>query len=330
MSSFTQNELAIAKSVDLVAVAARLGYTPKRIGNYYTLKEMDSMRIYNRSHWCRFSRRYDSSNRGGSQIDFLRVFAGMEIKEAVFWLLDFAGYKRNTDRDISGDENTALKYQIKEKKENSHKKPFILPEPAADNAYIYDYLTKDRGISKDVVDYFVSLELVYESRNYHNVVFKGNDSNGRTRFASMRGVSDGRGKPFKCDVAGNDKRYGFNVANDKSTELVVFEAAIDMMSYVDIYRDFDTNKLALGMLADAPLETFLEEHPSVTDINFCLDNDVPGREAAEKLMKKYYELGYEVQDSPPPAGYKDYNEWLVKAKLEMTKGKDKSPLVLRY
>lgn len=97
MQNFTEDELAIAKSVDLVAVAANLGYTPKRIGNYYTLKEMDSMRIYNRSHWCRFSRRYEKGENGGSQIDFLRVFAGMDVKEAVFWLLDFAGYRRIND-----------------------------------------------------------------------------------------------------------------------------------------------------------------------------------------------------------------------------------------
>ena len=97
MQNFTEDELALAKSVDLVAVASSLGYTPKRIGNYYTLKEMDSMRIYNRSHWCRFSRRYEKGENGGSQIDFLRVFAGMDVKEAVFWLLDFAGYRRIND-----------------------------------------------------------------------------------------------------------------------------------------------------------------------------------------------------------------------------------------
>lgn len=50
MDRFTEEELAIAKSVDLVDVAAALGYTPKRIGRYHTLKEMDSMRIYNRKH----------------------------------------------------------------------------------------------------------------------------------------------------------------------------------------------------------------------------------------------------------------------------------------
>ena len=36
-----------------------------------------------------------------------------------------------------------------------------------------------------------------------------------------------------------------------------------------------------------------------------------------ELMRKYYELGYEVEDCPPPAGYKDYNEWLVAAKLNL-------------
>ena len=38
---FTDDELAIAKSVDLCAVAESLGYTVKRIGKYHTIKEMD-------------------------------------------------------------------------------------------------------------------------------------------------------------------------------------------------------------------------------------------------------------------------------------------------
>ena len=35
--SFTAEELALAKSVDLTAVAAILGYTVKKIGRYHTL-----------------------------------------------------------------------------------------------------------------------------------------------------------------------------------------------------------------------------------------------------------------------------------------------------
>ena len=163
----------------------------------------------------------------------------------------------------------------------------------------------------------MTLDLIYESRHYHNVVFKGMNKDGVTKFASMRGVFDKEGKLFKCDVAGNDKNFGFNVVNEDSTELVVFEAAIDLMSYVDIFWDFESNKLALGMLSDAPLETFLKEHPQITSIRFCLDNDEPGRKAANELATKYYGLGYDVDDTPPPAGVKDYNDWLKSSKLDM-------------
>ena len=39
--------------------------------------------------------------------------------------------------------------------------------------------------------------------------------------------------------------------------------------------------------------------------------------AALQLTEKYYGLGYDVEDCPPPAGYKDYNEWLVAAKTDL-------------
>ena len=79
---------------------------------------------------------------------------------------------------------------------------------------------------------------------------------------------------------------------------------------------FYCNKLALGMVSDAPLVTFLQEHPQITGIKFCRDNDEAGRKATEQLMQKYYELGYEVEDRPPPKNYKDYNGWLQEARKE--------------
>lgn len=307
-SGFTKQELAIAKSVDLTAVCKQLGYTVRRIGNYYTLKEMDSIRIYDRRSWFRWSREHDRGKNGGSQIDFLCVFAGMEVKEAVFWLLDLAGYRKDTEwkTDI-----------VVTEEKKTERIPFVLPLPAADNRYLYQYLMEERKLSKGTVDFFIGAGLIYEERRYHNIVFKGNDKSGLTRFASMRGVFDRDGKCFKCDVAGNDKHFGFNVWNRESTELEVFEGAIDLMSYADIYNDLHSNKLALGMLADAPLITFLQEHAQIQSIKFCLDNDEPGRSAAEKLMEKYYGFGYEVEDCPPPKQYKDYNRWLQEAKRSL-------------
>lgn len=180
----------------------------------------------------------------------------------------------------------------------------------------------ERKLSKRVVDEFVKKGLIYEEYHYHNIVFRGNDKTGKTRFASMRGVFDRDGHCFKCDVAGNDKNYGFNVWNEDSTELAVFEGAIDMLSHADIYNDFSGNRLALGMVSDAPLVTFLEEHKQIRSIKFCLDNDIAGRKATEQLMQKYYELGYEVEDCPPPKNHKDYNAWLQEARKENQQRED--------
>lgn len=306
---FTAEELEIAKSTDLCDVAASLGYTVKRIGRYHTLEEMDSMRIYGRKSWFRWSRKHDSSGRGGSQIDFLKTFAGLGTREAVFWLLDFAGYREFPE--------CGKKMQLKHRAEDAQaakKKEFVLPALAYDNSCLYSYLVHERMLSREVADYFVKRGLIYEAAGYHNIVFKGNDKDGITRFAFMRGISDRDGKSFKCDVAGSDKNYGFNLYREGSSRAAVFEAAIDAMSYVDIFQDYSSSLLALGMLSDAPLATFLSEHPQVQKIRFCLDNDGPGRRASAALIQKYYRLGYETEDRPPPDGCKDYNQWLQEIK----------------
>ena len=336
---FTAEELALAKQVDLCRVAEHLGYTVKRVGQYHTLKEMDSIRIYDRSHWCRFSRRHDKGENGGSQIDFLRVFAGMDVKEAVFWLLDFAGYRRDSmnDKTIHEEEPSAgglaagqhsfcgnrnLQNLAPAKEKEEKKKPFVLPEPAGSNAYLYRYLEQERGIARPVIDFFVGKGILYEAKNYHNIVFVGTDGKGVPKFASMWGVFDKDGKGFKCDVAGNDKRYGFHFHCPGSREVIVFEAAIDLMSYITMFpEDGRASMVALGMLADAPLATFLTEHPETEKIVFCLDNDEPGQKAAQALWKKYGDKGYLVDIFSPPEPYKDFNQWNVEQKKTQEKEK---------
>lgn len=312
---FTQKELEIAKQADLCAVAERLGYTVKRIGHYHTLKEMDSIRIYERKHWFRWSKRYEKGSNGGSQIDFLRVFAGLDVKEAVFWLLDFVGYQR--EESVRRIQNT-IPYQRKEEK----KKPFVLPEFAGSNVHLYRYLEHERMIARPVIDFFVKKGILYEAKNYHNIVFVGTDRNGVPRFASMRGTFDRNGKGFKCDVAGNDKRYGFHLYYGKSRKVIVFEAVIDLMSYITMFPQDRASMVALGMLADAPLETFLVEHPEVEEIQFCLDNDEHGRKAAAALQQKYTEKGYQTDIFLPPEPYKDFNQWNV----EMNKAREQEQI----
>lgn len=310
---FTQDEIMIAKQADLCAVASSMGYTVRRVGKYHTLKEMDSIRIYDRTHWYRWSER-----RGGSQIDFLKEFGGMDFVEAVEWLLDFVGYRKGQE--------VVKTMQAATPKRPEPKKVFLLPEHAGSNAYLYRYLEQERGIDRKVIDFFVKAGLLYEAKQYHNMIFVGTDATGTPRFASMRGVFDKDGTGFKCDVAGNDKRYSFNVVRQESSRVVVFEAAVDLMSYMTIYPMRKESMVALGMLADAPLQTFLKEHKGIKEIAFGLDNDSHGREAAAELMEKYRALGYLVEDVSPPGEYKDYNEWLVGGILqepEMRQGRNR-------
>ena len=95
MGMFTKNELERAKTVDIKAVASSMGYTVKRIGSLYTIKEMDSIRIYPDNHWYRWSGKSTNGITGGSQIDFMMEFGGMDIGEAVSYLLDFSGQGRD-------------------------------------------------------------------------------------------------------------------------------------------------------------------------------------------------------------------------------------------
>ena len=150
---------------------------------------------------------------------------------------------------------------------------------------------------------------MYESEKYHNIVFLGKNANGEVKFASQRGIHDMYGKPFKGDVPGNDKKYGVNLIPSESKEINVYEAAIDAMSDMDFRKDYKTGILALGMVSDGPLQTVLEEHPDIKTLNFCLDNDGPGRKAAKKLARKYVLEEYEVFVRLPPFG-KDYNFFL--------------------
>ena len=90
----------------------------------------------------------------------------------------------------------------------------------------------------------------------------------------------------------------------------------DPSIYIDIYGDYESNKVILGMLADRPLQTFLEEHRNIKYIEFCLDNDEPARVAVLGIpeqnksgyKEKYEAMGYAVTDSPAAPYGKDYNE----------------------
>ena len=285
--------MEIAKNTDLPDLLEHLGYSLKRLGRYYTTREMDSIRIKDRRIWKRYS-----NGTGGDAITFLQEFEGKGFREAVEYLLDFNGRARDSPRP------SRLRPPPEEEKPE-----FALPPANEDNRRVFAYLRK-RGIAPQVIRSFLNAGLLYEDAKYHNCVFVGRDNTGQPRFASKRGTYDKDGVSFKRDVLGSDKSVAFPIPCDPEVPWVlVFEAPIDLMSFCTLHREARSNAVALCGLYEGGLNTYLRDNPHLRHVVLCLDADDPGRTATEKLRAEYESRGLKVSTRTPAKG-KDWNEYL--------------------
>ena len=217
------------------------------------------------------------------------------------------------------------------------KKPFSMPFPNDSFYRVRRYLNQ-RGIRDEVLDYCVQLGILYESAPYNNAVFVGMDEQGEAKYAFLRGIYDSRGKSFRMEQEGSNKQYSFCVPPlGKSHRVAVYEACIDALAHMTL-EDGRTDKyrLSLGGIA-APkegaeratkkmkrpdaLEYFLKEHPEVTEIELCTDNDFAGRWACAQL-KEQYEEKYTVVCNLPQMEGADYGD-LAKQAVEKQKKQQK-------
>ena len=300
---FTDTEMQIAKETDLPELLTHLGYQVRRIGRYHTTAEMDSLRIKDRRKWFRYSQ-----NTGGDAITFLQQFCGKSFSEAVEYLLAFHGRARDSP-------TKAAPFV----KRDEVQKPFALPPRNADDRRVFAYLRK-RGIAPQVIRQFLNSGLVYEDAEHHNCVFVGKNNAGQAKYAGLRGTYDLDGPGFKGDAPGSDKNTGVSLPHDPRSDLVlVFEAPIDLMSYLTLHRN-TSNALALCGLYDGALQTYLQAHPEIRRIALCLDADEPGQKAAQQLQEKYQLQGYAVTVEKPRCG-KDWNEYLQRKICSRERGR---------
>ena len=177
-----------------------------------------------------------------------------------------------------------------------------------------------RGIHPDLIRECIKAGTLYESRRYQNCVFVGKDMEGRARFACLRGTRDS----FRMDVESSDKRYNFSLlaADPNCPRLAVAESPIDALSLATLVKLSrsewrDSHYLSLGGTAPRAMLQFLHDHPHVTQVSLCLDNDkagIVGMERLEQAILEDPDLAHRVTliyHNPPPAEHgKDYNEFL--------------------
>lgn len=280
----------------------------------FELKSHDSFKINGESslwHW-------KSRGIGGkSALDYLMHVEGCSFVEAVRLLCE---------------EQPCFIPQRHEEVERK-RPPFELPEKSPTTTRVEAYL-RCRGISQAVIDHCLQTGILYESLPYHNCVFVGRDAGGTPRYAALRGTYT-YGKQFKAESTGSDKRFGFCIEpTTESSAVAVFEAAIDAMAEMTLTGNAaDKYRLSLGGIyapeegrdipPPAALEEFLAQHPRVDRIEFCLDNDPPGRAAAAALARLYGER-YQVAVRLPPIEGFDYGDLAQAAMEYRTKNKAKN------
>ena len=246
-----------------------------------------------------------SQGKGGtSALDYLIIVEGYEFKDACNYLSDLMNIS----------EPVTTYY---------HPKPiksFELPIKDKNNDLVIRYLCEIRKIDKDIIDDFISKGMIYQSANFKNAVFVGYDKD-KPAYAFKRSIF----KNFKSDHAGSNKAFSFNYTNTNSNKLHVFEAAIDLLSYMTLlkmdemdYTEFNylslagaSDKIASKSEADIPiaLKAYLERNPNIKTIIFHLDNDKVGIGATAKIISILNSKCQCIDEHPKM--HKDVNELLL-------------------
>ena len=276
---YTQAQIDRANAVSLEDFLRTQGETLIKSGREYRWKEHDSLTVRG-NKWFRHSQ-----SKGGYPIDFVMEFYGKSFPEAVQMLTGESGEGQT---EATTAPPTA----------------FHLPLHNRTADRVIQYLCESRGLNKTLVEAFLLSGDIYEDAKRHNVVFVGRDRNGTPRYAHVRGTAD----TFRQDITGSDKSYPFRYEGN-SNQLFVFEAPIDLLSFICLYpQDWQTRSyLALGGVSGKALDRFLSERKDTRKVFLCLDSDTAGNEACTRLAQS---ISVEIAVIRLVPARKDWNDVL--------------------
>jgi len=290
---FTEEQKVMANSVDLAEFLRMRGEKLERVGREHKLIYYDGSGKHD-SITLRGSTWFDHKNQvGGGAIKFMQEFYDMDFQTAV--------------QELLGQTVTPLSHSPPKVSAKEEKKEFRLPEANTNMHRVYAYLIKQRFISPDIISHFAKQHTLYEDKEHHNAVFVGVDENGVPRQASKRSTNS-YGNSFRITCQGSDTRYSFAHFGE-SKRLYVFEAPIDMMSFLTLYpKDWQKHScIAMNGVYENAVLTALKNHINLSEVILCVDNDEGGIEAVDRLSDILRENGYPNVKRLAPK-FKDWNE----------------------
>lgn len=285
----TPEQIERANLVNLPDFLRSQGFSLKQVGREYVLQEHDSLHIKNNKagevgKWFRFS-----ENKGGSNIQFVQEFMGLDFISAVELL--------------SNEKAIPLHSHIASKAEPPKNREITLHE-SKDLSRAMHYLHNVRGLSIASLEKLAVKGRLSQEEKTGNAVFKIFDENGLLVGAEKVGTSSMRFKSFDKGAADG---YGFEIVSGKPANTYFFESAIDAVSFADLYpehRDYRLVSMA-GVKPSVVTETMKRYAISPENIYLCTDNDKAGNEFAEKLIARY-----PAMKRVTPNGAKDWNDIL--------------------
>ena len=290
---YSDEQLYRANHIDLVSFLMRRGERLKKCGVEYRWiyhdaeGEHDSITVRG-FEWYDFKRAV-----GSKAIDFLRLNMGMTFQEAV-------------DELLSG-EVPEISYETVYKPKEEKLKKLKLPEKNCDMNRAYAYLTKCRHISPEVVRFFWNQGTLYEECEHHNVVFVGMNEKGEARHIHLKGTNSYGKNSFKINAVGSDPRFSFRYCGGGDS-LYVFEAPVDLLSYITLHMsEWDKqNYVSLCGTSEHSIIYVLKMNPNIKTVYLCLDHDLGGYEANERITDILSEANVRINEIIPV--YKDWNE----------------------
>lgn len=295
---FTDEQKQLANSVDLAEYLRVRGEKLERVGIEHKLIYYDSSGKHD-SITIRGSKWFDHKNQtGGGAIKFMQEFYGMDFQTAV--------------QELLGQRVTPLSHSPPKAIAKEEKKEFRLPQANTNMHRVYAYLIKQRFIAPEVITHFAKQHTLYEDKEHHNAVFVGLKEDGEPKQAHKRSTNS-VGGTFRITCGGSDTRYSFAHFGENE-RLYVFEAPIDMLSFLTLYpKDWQKHSyIAMNGVYENAVLTALKNHSNLSEVILCVDNDEGGIEAVDRLKDILNENGYSnVKRLAPP--YKDWNE-VLKAK----------------
>ncbi len=312
---FTKEQREQARRTNLANFLISHGEKVKKSGSEYEWLD-GSQKVTIRGYlWY-----HQYEQKGGDAIDFVRRFYNKDYAEAVEMLLNGNGGQIIISLPI----------------EKEHK-PFELPPRYDRMSRVFSYLLLTRGIDKDVLFEFVGQKMIYESADFHNAVFVGYDSSGKPRHAHKRGTVTNN--PYKGNVAGSQPEFSFHW-HGTSDKMFLFEAPIDMLSYISMQKAKDLQKVltrenelkynktlerelavaacrwknhsyaASCSVSDRVLFQCLKDNPNIKNVFLCFDNDEAGQTANKRIAGKLNSMNIRNEILIPT--HKDWNEDILK------------------